>query len=207
MKSVDKKDVRIPMQKRSIEKKEKIIDAGYHIFTENGYFSTTTADIAKEAGLSTGSVYAYFSDKKDILLACLNKFGNKLTDDICEEISILPKTGNLLETTKNTLKIFVKSHNSKRIYHDEISSLEYLDEDVKNFFTNVQKTLMDAVINELDKLGYVFKYKREQSFLLFQMVRGIEDELVFNHTPDIDHDVLIEECARIVITMMVKKEN
>ena len=63
---MDKEYVRVPQQKRSIEKKQRIIEAGYSMFIKKGYFDTNTAEIAREAGLSTGSVYAYFSDKKDI---------------------------------------------------------------------------------------------------------------------------------------------
>lgn len=36
---MDKKDVRIPQQKRSIEKKQKIIAAATQIFMEHGYFN------------------------------------------------------------------------------------------------------------------------------------------------------------------------
>ena len=43
--------IREPRQKRSIEKKNKIIKAGIELILENGYHSTTTADIAKKAGV------------------------------------------------------------------------------------------------------------------------------------------------------------
>ena len=60
-------EVRIPKQKRSIEKKDAIIRASYTLFCEKGYYKTNTAEIAKMAGVSTGIVYSYFQDKKDIL--------------------------------------------------------------------------------------------------------------------------------------------
>jgi AcrR family transcriptional regulator len=205
---MEKKDVRIPQQKRSIEKKEKIIEAARLIFNENGYFGTNTPEIAKKADLSTGSVYAYFTDKKDILLACLNKFGNDLTDEICREISTISVTGDLLETTKKALKLLVKSHvGQSQLYHDEIMSLQYRDEDVKSYFSYVQKSLMAAVINEIEAQGYLFRRGREQTFLLFQMADGIQDELAFNHSLEIDHEILIDECARVIVSMLIKKEN
>lgn len=203
---MEKKEVRIPQQKRSIEKKEKIIEAAQKIFNENGYFNTNTAEIAKEAGLSTGSVYAYFTDKKDILLACLEKFGNKLTEDICSAIGRLYVKGELLSTTKKALVILVNSHNGQSsLYHDEIMSLQYRDKDVKKYFTDVKKTLMAAVTDEIESHGYTFKRTREQTFLVTQMVEGIKDELAFNYSTDIDHDFLISECARLIVSMLVKK--
>ena len=63
--------VREPRQERAIEKKNKIIKAGYELFSEVGYYGTNTAEIAKRAGVSTGIVYGYFQDKRDILLSVL----------------------------------------------------------------------------------------------------------------------------------------
>ena len=59
--------VRIPQQKRSAQKKQAIIQAGYTLFCQQGYYQTNTAQIARAAGVSVGIVYSYFHDKKDIL--------------------------------------------------------------------------------------------------------------------------------------------
>ena len=56
-------EIREPVQKRSIEKKEKIIKAGFDLICEKGYYNTNTAEIAKKAGVSTGIVYQYFKDR------------------------------------------------------------------------------------------------------------------------------------------------
>ena len=50
-------EIREPVQKRSIEKKEKIIKAGFDLICEKGYYNTNTAEIAKKAGVCTGIVY------------------------------------------------------------------------------------------------------------------------------------------------------
>ena len=49
-------EVRIPKQKRSIEKKDAIIKASYTLFCEKGYYKTNTAEIAKMAGVDRKSV-------------------------------------------------------------------------------------------------------------------------------------------------------
>lgn len=203
---MDKKDVRIPHQKRSIEKKEKIIEAATQIFMEHGYLNTNTVDVAKAAGISTGSVYAYFGDKKDILLACLNRFGETLTQQICEKVGNLSFTGDIIRTIKNVLQILVNYHNWTKLLHDEIMSLQYIDDDVKNYFNSIQQTMMTAVTNQLKASGYAFRHEREQTFLLFQMILGIEDELAFTHSPDINQEILIDECAKAIVPMLIKKD-
>ena len=73
-----KNEVRQPQQERSIEKKNKIIEAGYQLFSEVGYYGTNTVEIAKRAGVSTGIVYGYFQDKRDILICVLEIYINKV---------------------------------------------------------------------------------------------------------------------------------
>ena len=41
---------RVPTQKRSIEKRQKIVKAGFDLFCEKGYYKTNTAEIAKSNG-------------------------------------------------------------------------------------------------------------------------------------------------------------
>ena len=62
------KTVRTPKQKRSVEKKLKIIEKGFELMCDNGYYKTNTNDIAKYANVSTGIIYQYFTDKKDIFI-------------------------------------------------------------------------------------------------------------------------------------------
>ncbi len=197
---MEEKSVRIPNQKRSIEKKEKIIQAAYGIFNTKGYYGTNTAEIAASAGVSTGSVYAYFKDKKDILLICLEMFGEELTRKICAAISktIAIDTRDI---AKNVLRIFVEFHYAKKLFHDEVMSLIYRDEDVKAGFMEIEKTMMAAIAAELAKAGYSFRHEREQTYLLFTLVQGIESHLAFEQASDIDKDILIEECARIMGAM------
>ena len=74
------KTIRQPQQERSNEKKQKIIDASYELFAEIGYYSANTQEIAKRAGVSTGIVYSYFKDKRDILLHVLKIYIDKVTE-------------------------------------------------------------------------------------------------------------------------------
>lgn len=203
---LDVKEIRIPQQKRSIEKKEKIIEAAYRIFMEKGYYGTNTADIAKEAGLSTGSVYAYFSDKKDILLSCLYRYGDELTKDLCEKIQKLSASEDIYHLTKSLIQLFIQSYGCPKQLHDEIMSLQYRDYDVKKYFNHQAKTMMSALSEQLKNCGYVFNNEREQTLLLFHMLTGVEDKLLFDPNPDINPDTLIDACAHIIVAMLSRKD-
>lgn len=51
--------------------KKKVLLAALHLFASQGFSATTTAAIAKEAGVSEGTIYKYFSSKKDLLTSLL----------------------------------------------------------------------------------------------------------------------------------------
>jgi AcrR family transcriptional regulator len=53
------------------ERRGQIVRAAVSLFSAQGYYTTTIQQIAREAGVSTGSVYQYFRDKDDILLLAL----------------------------------------------------------------------------------------------------------------------------------------
>ena len=54
--------IRTPQQKRSIDKKNRIIEAGYELFARDGYFNTNTAQIAKHAGAGTSVPISGFAN-------------------------------------------------------------------------------------------------------------------------------------------------
>lgn len=52
------------------DKREKIIGAAFRLFCRQGFQATSTALIAKEAGVATGTLFLYFSSK-DVLINAL----------------------------------------------------------------------------------------------------------------------------------------
>ena len=53
------------------ERRGQIVRAAVKLFSEEGYYTTTIQQIAREAGVSTGLIYQYFGDKDDILFLTL----------------------------------------------------------------------------------------------------------------------------------------
>jgi len=51
------------------DKPAQIIDAAFSVFGQTGYDATLMKDIAVRAGISSGTIYTYFADKKDLFQA------------------------------------------------------------------------------------------------------------------------------------------
>lgn len=59
---------RVPQQARSREKRDEILKAATALFVERGYAGTTSDDIAAAAGVSVGTFYNYFRNKRQVLV-------------------------------------------------------------------------------------------------------------------------------------------
>ncbi|HEY2501137.1 MAG TPA: helix-turn-helix domain-containing protein [Mycobacterium sp.] len=54
------------------EKRDEIVAAARRLYIEAGYDATTMSRLAKEAGVAPNTIYWYFGDKDDVLLAVLS---------------------------------------------------------------------------------------------------------------------------------------
>src|SRR5881275_1271711 len=53
---------------RDSDKHQQIIEAAVRVFARNGYYNSRVSDIAREAGIASGTIYLYFKTKDDILV-------------------------------------------------------------------------------------------------------------------------------------------
>jgi AcrR family transcriptional regulator len=53
-------------------RREQILEAATRVFAEKGFRRATTREVAREAGVSEGTIYNYFEDKDALLLAILD---------------------------------------------------------------------------------------------------------------------------------------
>lgn len=58
---------RPPVENLGERRREQIIASAVAVFSEQGYEATTTADIARHAGVGQGTIYRYVTSKRDLL--------------------------------------------------------------------------------------------------------------------------------------------
>lgn len=56
--------------KLPIEKQQKIINAGFHVFARNTYKKSPVSEIADAAGISKSLLFHYFKTKKSCIYFC-----------------------------------------------------------------------------------------------------------------------------------------
>ena len=61
--------VRLP----AAERRQAVLDTACRVFSRSSYRGATTAEIAREAGISEPILYRHFGSKRDLYLACLDE--------------------------------------------------------------------------------------------------------------------------------------
>jgi AcrR family transcriptional regulator len=60
------------------ERRRRLVDTALRVFAEGSYRGTTTAEIAREAGVSEPILYRHFASKRDLYLACIEASWERL---------------------------------------------------------------------------------------------------------------------------------
>jgi len=68
------------------ERRHQIIRAATKLFSEQGFYTTTILQIAREAKVSTGLIYQYFGDKDDILFLTLKQVLDSYENEIPRQL-------------------------------------------------------------------------------------------------------------------------
>jgi AcrR family transcriptional regulator len=86
MKRKARQQPRTPQQARSRRTREEILHAAVACFEARGYDETTTAAIARKAGIAVGTLYGYFHDKRAILLELLDGTSKTIGDYVVQNL-------------------------------------------------------------------------------------------------------------------------
>ncbi len=64
------------------ETRERLLDAAARVFELKGYEGATVAQIAREAGVSSGAIYAHYANKAELLVDALRVHSERVTASV-----------------------------------------------------------------------------------------------------------------------------
>ena len=77
------------------ERREAIVRAALRVFTSTSYAGATTAEIAREAGVTEPVLYRHFASKRDLWLACLDVAWDETRAMLREKIATFSGTSGM----------------------------------------------------------------------------------------------------------------
>lgn len=177
-------EIRIPKQKRSIEKKDAIIKASYGLFCEKGYYKTNTAEIAKEAGVSTGIVYSYFYDKKDILIEVVKLYIFQLEEQFKIILDQIAEREKLAFVIGEFIDLSIASHKMNRDAHNEFLALALLNNDIQDLFNGFEYQMLEKLYKILIEAGYSEEFLMEKLRISYGIIEQLCHDYIQGRTSD-----------------------
>lgn len=195
------KVIRTPVKKSAILKKELITKKGFELICEKGFYNVTTIDIARYAGVSTGIIYQYFKDKKDILISGLKEYSLSIfypLIDILERIN----PNNLEEILKEIIDTFIKTHKLKEEAHDNLMAMSYLDKDIAKIFYQNEIEMTKRISTILINNGFKKDNINEKVHLIMGILDNYCHEKVYHRHDILDYEVMEKEVIKLIIKIL-----
>jgi AcrR family transcriptional regulator len=135
-----KNTIRMPKQERSRATKRSIINAGLKLFSEKGFYKTNSKEIAMEAGVSIGSFYIYFTDKKALFREVLVDYHRKIKNVVeTIEIQKFAQTGKTKAFLHYLINTLIEAHNIYPQFHQELTVMAQSDPDIAKIIENTKR--------------------------------------------------------------------
>jgi len=143
--------------KISDDKRARILEAATTEFADKGFSAANINVIAKNAGISIGSMYNYFASKEDLFLTVFDD-GYKILESALIEVSnvegdIFDKFEALIRTAQTTSKKYQKL---TQIYLDSTSEgLTHLSRRLSRQFESITAQYYHEMLNKAKAEGYI----------------------------------------------------
>ena len=169
------------------------------MFSEVGYHGTNTAEIARRAGVSTGIVYGYFQDKRDIMICVLQLYMDSVYAPILAEITNSTAPFDFNTIVPQLLADTIAMHEKHEKLHNTLHSLATTDEAVNAKFIAMEDEITKSISEKLAESGLNIENVKEKVHLAMNIVQSFAHEYVFDKHPYIDYAAMRETVCKTII--------
>ena len=183
-------NIREPKQQRAIEKKEKIIEAGFNLICKNGYYNTNTAEIAKEAGVSTGILYQYFKDKYDILIEGLEKYGDNIFFPMLKTKDITFDKKDFNKLLRQMIEYYISNHKISNTAHEEIMSMVHSDKKVAEYYYKRELEMTNSLKDILLNNKFTNDNLSEKVHIMMGLIDNLCHEITYHKHDNMNYEIM-----------------
>lgn len=193
---------RIPTQKRSIEKREKIVNAGFDLFCEKGYYKTNTAEIAKYAGVSTGALYSYFEDKRQIFIEAFQQHLDTISSALLDQLTDLSEMPDLLAFIEHWINIYIDLYAKSNPALVQLRLVIVDDEKINRHFSALENVYFTNIASILKNRGVTCDDLFEKVYISCILIDSLRQEKTsFSHN-GLNFELIKEQIKQNIFQML-----
>jgi AcrR family transcriptional regulator len=190
-----------PQQERSRAMVERILVAGQDVLLREGHDRFSTNRVARQAGISPGSLYQYFPDKRAILVAVVDRHAEQLSARLTSVLADhLDKPGPELvrATLDGLMDALTENVEFVRLVGEELPRAQL---GARTAATEQRIGDLVAAYLRINQAASRVHDPGTSAWMLVRMVEHLSVQYVLE-SPPIARDVFVEELAVLVLSYL-----
>ena len=184
-------------------KRERLLKAAIKVFARDGFFKAKVEEIAKLAGVATGTTYLYFKNKDDLLISIFEEEMTPIIEKMKKELAKFP-------SPQERITSFIYRHFDMVEQNPDLALLLEVELRQSNKFLHDYKGTKFK--EYLDLIGEAFEEGQQQgmfrsdlnSSLFKQMVFGAIDQISTNWTLSKSKKFDLKDAAQQISSTIVQ---
>lgn len=148
------------LTKWKTEKQRSVVETSIKMFAEKGYANTSTAEIARAAGVSEGTIFKHFGTKDHLLLSIIVPFVNDFFPVMAKEVlndTLSENTKSfeqfLRDLLKNRVAFITANKEIFQVFIKEVIYREELKRELVPYFTKLVPPLFTNIVEQFKESG------------------------------------------------------
>jgi AcrR family transcriptional regulator len=192
---------RQPQQRRSRQTVAAVLDAVVRILKRDGIAAVTTNRIAEVAGVSIGSVYQYFPDKRAIYVALHQRHVEQISS-VVENAVVAHAASSLAELIRALIEAVIEAHTIDPELHELLrTEVPHGAGGAKDFAVSLRGALRLAIAARAHELGAPRELERVL-FVVSNMIDALGHAAVLQRPSRLSLAAATEESVHAVLAYL-----
>ncbi len=191
-----------PKQERSQATVEAILMAAAHILTESGMEPFTTNRVAQLAGVSIGSLYQYFPNKKSLLVALAQQHAEQMMQ-LAQDHLMNVETLTILEVIRQIVRAAIASQSANprlhQVLHEQISRDQVMTVGAESQMEQLLRSFLEQRREQLKPENLDLTV-----FIVSRTIEGLIQRAILDRSQWLESGELEAEITRLLSGYLVK---
>lgn len=186
--------VKAPTQERSRQTVATILDACSRLILSEGFYAITTDTIAKEAGVSIGSLYQFFGNKESVVQGLVKNImeeDKRIFAERLRDLHQVPDENKIAALIELIFEVYRRDH----ILRAKLSSIQYYVTEpalVSEFILFFEQMIRSA-LSEIPG-----KRAENTSYILVHTIIGLVNSLSLDNPNYINDPAILNEMTQLI---------
>lgn len=160
------------------DSRQHILQTANRLMMEKGINETSLADIAREAGISKGTLYYYYSSKNDLIYDVTQQHFAAITDNLINWVEKTKGISSFSDILKAVVGAMLQAETRTKLHLYLLQEAVLNNEHLRSRFQETYQEWRTLVYNELYNLAGSMDINQDQARALSFLVVAIIDGLI-----------------------------